>query len=93
LSADIEAQWQLFKLASKDKLGEENRNESDDEASDGEGSTYDTSSEDEAVQKTKKNSKRELQKFQPKTKTEKTARVVWTYNAKTGGQKCNCRSV
>ena len=49
LSADIEAQWKTYKLGNKDTLGEEVTQESEDEGSDVEGSTYDTSSEDEVL--------------------------------------------
>jgi hypothetical protein len=67
LSAEIEAQWQTYKLGNKDTSGEEVTQDSEDEGSDVEGSTYDTSSEDEVLpNKKKKNSKRERNKFQNK---------------------------
>ncbi len=47
LSAEIVAQWKTYKLGNKDTSGEEAPQDSEDEGSDVEGSTYDTSSEDE----------------------------------------------
>jgi hypothetical protein len=87
LSAEIEAQWQTYKLGNKDASGEEVTQDSEDEGSDVEGSTYDTSSEDEVLpNKKKKNSKRERNKFKNKKETQKTAGPFACCNAKTWGQ-------
>jgi hypothetical protein len=59
LSAEITAQWQTYKLGKKDTSGEEVTQDSEDEGSDVEGSTYDTSSEDEVFLNKKKRIRKE----------------------------------
>jgi hypothetical protein len=59
LSGEIEAQWQMYKLGNKETSGEEVAQDSEDEGSDVEGSTYDTSSEDEVIPNNKKRIRKE----------------------------------
>jgi hypothetical protein len=73
LSADIEAQWKMYKLGSKDISGEEVTMNSEDEVSDVEGSTYDTSSGDEVVQTNKKRVRKENATSSNKKKKPKKA--------------------
>ncbi len=85
LSADTEAQWQLFKLGSKDKSGKEIIQDSEDEESDVEGSTYDTSSGDEVVKKKPKRIRKENAKSSnTKPKRKKTIELSGVIMPKPG---------
>jgi hypothetical protein len=87
LSVEIEAQWQTYKLGNKETSGEEVTQDSEDEGSDVEGSTYDTSSEDEVFPNNKKRIRKEnATSSNKKTKPQKMPDLSRVVMPKPGGK-------